>query len=497
MKPVTFLANAALIRAAPIALAAMLSACAVGPDYAAPSPGALAVPPSFVAAQPAPASEAELARWWQAFGDPVLADLVARALAANPNVDVAGARLRQARAATDVSRSSIFPTLGLSGSGARSETLRGGGSIIDPSTGAVLSRGGGGGRSSFRGGADAAYEVDLFGGIRRNVEASRADEAAALANLHSAQLSVASDTGLNYISARSAQTRLAIARSNLAAQDETVEIVGWRVQAGLVSSLDLEQARALRAQTAASIPTLETSYVAAVNRLAILLGTAPGSVTALIDPVRPIPLAPDTVATGLPADLLSRRPDLVSAERALAAATARIGVATAQLYPALRLTGSILGSGASLGSVDNSVIGNLVASISAPIFQGGALTAQIESARGGADVALGTYRATVLTALEDVENALTSNVNSRRREAELALAEEASRNAAIYARSQYRAGLIDFQQLLDTERSLLSSQDGRAAARADRASATVQLYRALGGGWQAAPEPQTVARGTD
>jgi multidrug efflux system outer membrane protein len=339
--------------------------------------------------------------------------------------------------------------------------------------------------------------VDLFGGVRRGVEASRADEAAALANLHAAQLSVASDTGLNYIAARSAQTRLGIARSNLAVQDETVEIVGWRVQAGLVSALDLEQARALRAQTAASIPTLETNYVAAVNRLAILLGSAPGSVTALIDAVRPIPIAPDTVPTGLPADLLSRRPDLVAAERGLAAATARIGVATAQLYPALRLTGSILGSGASLGAVDNSVIGNLVGSISAPIFQGGALRAQIESARGGADVALGTYRSTVLTALEDVENALTSTRNARRREAELARAEEASRNAALYARSQYRAGLIDFQQLLDTERSLLSSQDGRAAARADGASAGVQLFRALGGGWQAAPTPQTVARGAD
>jgi len=485
-----------LLRVAPFALAATLSACAVGPNYLAPAPGALAVPDRFNAAAPKPANEAELAGWWQAFGDPILTDLVARALAANPNVDVAGARLRQARATVDTARSSLFPTLGASGSGARSETLRGGGSIIDPTTGATFSRGGGA-QTSFRAGLDASYEVDLFGGIRRNIEAARADEDAAVANLHAAQLSVASDTALNYIAARNAQSRLTIARSNLANQEETVRIVGWRVQAGLVSSLDLEQARTLRAQTAASIPSLETNYVAAVNRLAILLGSAPGAVTALIDPAKPIPLAPDEVATGLPAELLSRRPDLVSAERALASATARIGVATADLYPALRLTGSILGSGASLGGIDDSVIGNLVGSISAPIFQGGALRAQIENARGGADAALGSYRAAVLTALEDVENALTSNRNARRREIELATAEEASRNAAIYARSQYQAGLIDFQQLLDAERSLLSSQDGRATARADRASATVQLYRALGGGWQAAPVPQTATRGTD
>jgi multidrug efflux system outer membrane protein len=485
-----------LARVAPFGLAATLSACAVGPNYVPPAPSALAMPDRFVAAEPADASEKSLASWWQAFGDPVLTDLIDRALAANPNVDVAGARLRQARAAVIVAGSSLLPTLDASGSGGRSETLNGGGSFTDPNTGAVFSSGGGG-RTTFQGGLNAAYEVDIFGGNRRSVEAARADAGNAVANLHAAQLSVASDTAIYYIAARNAQARLAIAKANLAYQAETVEIVGWRVQAGLVSSLDLEQARALRAQTEASIPALETNYVSAVNRLAILLGQAPGSVTALIDPVKPVPLAPDFVATGLPADLLQRRPDLAAAERTLAAATARIGVAEADLYPALRLTGSLTGSGASLGSVTDTVIGNLIGSISAPIFQGGRLRAQVESARGNAAAALGTYRAAVLTALEDVENALTSNRNAGRRESSLVLAEEASRNATLYARSQYRAGLIDFQQLLEAERSLLSSQDSRASARADRATASVQLYRALGGGWQVAPEPQTVARGTD
>ncbi|MDB5682937.1 MAG: efflux system outer rane lipoprotein [Sphingomonas bacterium] len=485
-----------LLRLAPIGLAVSLSACAVGPDYKPPALASLAVPQRFVAAAPLPASEAELAGWWEAFGDPVLTDLVTRALAANPSVEVAGARLRQARAALASSESSFWPSLGASGSGSRSETLRGGGSITDPTTGAVFNRSSGG-QSSFRAGLDASYEVDLFGGIRRSVEAARADEGAAVADLHTAQLSVASDTAINYIAARTAQSRLAIARANLGYQDETVEIVGWRVRAGLVSSLDLEQARALRAQTAASIPALETNYTAAVNRIAILLGQAPGSVTALIDPIKPIPLPPEMIATGLPAELLQRRPDLVSAERALAAASARIGVATAELYPALRLSGSLTGSGSSFTGVADSVIGTLLGSISAPIFQGGALRAQIESARGGAGVAFGNYRSAVLTALEDVENALTSNTNARRRESQLLLAEQAANNATLFARSQYRAGLIDFQQLLEAERSLLSSQDSRATARADRATASVQLYRALGGGWQAAPEPQTVSGGRD
>ena len=485
-----------VLRAAPLALAATLAGCAVGPNYVAPPSAALAVPDRFVAAPLYAASEADLATWWQAFGDPVLSDLVTRALAANPTVAVAGGRLRQARAALTSARSSLFPTLDASGQGSRSETLRGGGTIIDPTTGAVFNRSAGG-QTTFRAGLDAAYEVDIFGGVRRGVEAARADTQGALADLHSAQLSVVSDTATNYIAARNAQARLTIAKSNLAYQDETVEIVGWRVQAGLVSSLDLEQARTLRAQTAASIPSLETSYVAAVNRIAILLGQSPGSVTALIDPVKPVPLAPDLVATGLPAELLSRRPDLVSAERARGAATARIGVAEAQLYPALRLSGSLTATGASLGGLTDSVIGSLVSAVSAPIFEGGALRAQVESARGGTDVALGNYRAAVLTALEDVENALTSNANARRREDQLVLAEEASRNATLYARSQYRAGLIDFQQLLQSEQSLLSSQDGRASARADRATASVQLYRALGGGWQTAPDPAPPARGTN
>lgn len=484
------------LRAAPLALAAALAGCAVGPNYVAPPSAALAVPDRFVAAPPAAASEADLATWWRSFGDPVLSDLVVRALAANPNVAVAGGRLRQARAALTTARASLFPTLDASGQGSRSETLRGGGTIIDSTTGAVFNRSAGG-QTSFSAGLDAAYEVDIFGGIRRGVEAARADTGAALAELHAAQLSVASDTALYYVAARNAQARLAIARSNLAYQDETVEIVGWRVQAGLVSSLDLEQAKTLRAQTAASIPALDTNYVSAVNRIAILLGEAPGSVTALIDPVKPIPLAPDFVATGLPAELLGRRPDLVSSERALAGATARIGVAEAQLYPALRLSGSLTASGASIGGLTDSVIGTLAGAISAPIFEGGALRAQVENARGGTDVALGNYRAAVLTALEDVENALTSNVDARAREEQLVLAEEASRNATLYARSQYRAGLIDFQQLLQSEQSLLSSQDGRATARADRATAGVQLYRALGGGWQTAPDPAPVTRGTD
>jgi NodT family efflux transporter outer membrane factor (OMF) lipoprotein len=474
-------------------LVAVLSGCSVGPNYRPPSASALKVPAQFNAAAPASAARAvDLTRWWQGFGDPLLTQLVERALAANLDIDAAGARLRQARANLRGARGQALPSLGASGSVGRS-IERDGGSVIDPNTGQTISVGGD--TTIYRAGFDAAWEADIFGGIRRSIESARAGAEGAEAELHFTQLSVASEVALNYLDARLAQERLRIARANLASQDETLRIVGWRVQAGLVSSLDLEQARQLRAQTAATIPTLETGYTAAVNRIAVLLGEAPGAVTALIDPPGSIPIAPSP-ANPIPADLLQRRPDISSAERSLAAETARIGVEKAQLYPALRLSGSFSGSATALADVPSAMIGSLLSSITAPIFQGGQIRAAIEGQRASADAALAAYRSSVLTALEDVENALTALAASERRERDVMASAQAAQNAAVYARSQYRAGLIDFQSLLESERSLLSTQDNQASARADRATATVQLYKALGGGWEAAPQPATVTTST-
>ncbi|AGH48081.1 MULTISPECIES: efflux transporter outer membrane subunit [Sphingomonas] len=468
------------------ALLALLSACAVGPDYRAPAPSDLKVPERFLAERPG--AEIDLARWWTSFDDPVLTQLVDKSLAANLDVAVAGARLRQARASLRQAQGGALPSLSASGSVSRS-IGNDGNTYVDPSTGQTISRGGD--TTIFRAGFDASWEADIFGGIRRSIEAARANAQSSEANLHFTQVSVASEVGLNYLAARLAQVRLDIARRNLATQDETVEIVGWRVQAGLVSSLDLEQARQLRANTAATIPNLETSYNNAVNRIAVLLGEAPGAVNGLLRDPQAVPLPPEAIGAAIPAEIVQRRPDIAAAERTLAAETARIGVATAQLYPALRLSGSFSGSDTSLGDLPSAMIGNLVAGITAPIFNGGQIRAQIEGQRASADAALATYRQTVLTALEEVENALTALTNAERREREVIAAAEAAENAVIYARSQYRAGLIDFQALLESERSLLSAQDSRASARADRANATVQLYKALGGGWEAAPIPAT------
>ncbi|WP_156679627.1 efflux transporter outer membrane subunit [Sphingomonas profundi] len=481
-------------RSRSLALAALLplAACAVGPDYRPQPAAALQVPDRFAAAPERPAMPlVDPIRWWSGFDDPVLSQFVEQSFVANLDVAVAGARLRQARAAVRQAIGAGLPQVGLSGSVNRS-VGRDGQSFVDPTTGNTFSSGGD--TTVYRAGFDAGWEADIFGGIRRSVEAARADAAASEANLHDVQLSIASEVALNYVQARLAQSRLGIARANLASQDETLQIVGWRVQAGLVSALDLEQARQLRATTAASIPSLDTSYVAAANRLAVLLGEAPGAVTAMLDPGAPVPLAPAAVA--IPAEVMQRRPDIAAAERTLAAETARIGVAVADLYPALRLSGTFAGSDTSLGGLPGAALGNLVAGITAPIFQGGQIRARIAGQRAATDAALATYRQTVLLALEEVENALTSLASSERRERELLIAEDASRNAVIYARSQYRAGLIDFQTLLDSERSLLSSEDGRASARADRATATVQLFKALGGGWQVAPAPATQTAST-
>jgi len=450
--------------------------CVLGPNYRAPSAADLKVPPGFSATTArSKLGAAGMERWWQGFGDLVLTRLVERALNGNLDVDAAGSRVRQSRAAWLSARGAQLPSLGVGGSASRTIGRDGGDNML------------------FQVGLDAAYEADLFGGVRRSVEAARADEQVALANLHSVQLSVAGEVALNYVDARLAQARLRIAQENLAAQDESLQIVGWRVQAGLVSSLDLEQARQLRAQTSSSLPTIESAYVAAINRLAVLVGEAPGAVTALMNTTAPIPTAPSAHAVPIPLDVLQRRPDIDAAERRLAAETARIGVQTAQLYPALRLTGAFGGSGTSLRQIADASLGNVIANLTAPLFEGGRIRAAIEGQDAATAVAVVNYRQAVLVALEEVENALTAVSATDRRAIDIGLSEQAARNAATYARIQYRTGLIDFRTLLDAERSLLSSQDASATVAAVQATAAIQLYKALGGGWQSAPEPRSVA----
>lgn len=463
----------------PIAAAALLAGCAVGPDYAPPSAAALSVPDQYhyTDKNGAPQSPAQLATWWQVFNDPILSELVNQAITQNLDIAVAVSRLRQARESVIQARSDRLPTITGSADAGRNFTSPG----QD--------------RNSFSLGGNAAWEADLFGGISRNIEAARADAQGASYDLASVRISIIAEVATNYIQARLAQQRLANARENLRYADENLEIARWRVQAGLASSLDSEQARTQRAQVAATIPTLETNFAAASNRLAVLTGQAPGALAATLDPDKPIPTPPQAVAVGIPADTLRQRPDIRGAERSLAAATARIGVAEAQLYPGLRLTGNIGTSALTAGGLFDVVTAGLFSSLTQTIFDGGRLRSQVRSQRAVTEGALSTYRQTVLTALEDVENGLVSLQSSQARHTQFLEAFDAANNTAILARSQYRAGLTDFQTLLTSEQALINARDGLATSLGDEALSVVQLYRALGGGWDPLADPK-IASGT-
>jgi len=467
-------------------------ACSVGPDYTPRSAADLGVPPTWsVRAAPTPE---DLTRWWQRFDDPVLGRLVEQAASANLDVAQAIARLRQAREAMIQSRASLLPSLSGSGGYSRSETLRGGGQTITLPDGTVQNIGGGGGANNFSLGLSGSYQLGIFGEVRRTVEASRADYQASGFDYATTLLSVEQEVARNYVLARLYQAQLANARASLALQEDNLEIAGFRVQAGLVSSLDLEQARGQRAQTAATIPTLEQQYNAAVSRLGVLTAQAPGALKPLLVAARPIPNGPALVGAGIPADVLRQRPDVRAAERSLAAATARIGVAEAALYPNLAISGNIDARANTVGSILDTVTGGLFAGLTQAIFDGGKLRSQVRGQRAAADAALAAYKSTVLTALEDIENAVVALDTARRREVELTTAYRAADAAAILSRSQYHTGLTDFTTLSQQEAALLSARNGAAQARADAATALVQLYGALGGGWDASAVPEAPPR---
>ena len=469
-----------------LVVTAALAGCTVGPDYTPRSAGELGVPDAY--AVPAGQSAEDLTRWWERLGDPQLARLVEQARVANLDLAQAVGRLRQAREALVQNRSGLLPTLSGSAGFNRSENLIGGVRNVQLPDGTITSVSSGGG-SSFSLGLDAQYQVGLFGEIRRTVEASRAENDAARFDYAAVLVSVTGEVARNYVIARGLQAQIANARASLALQDDNLEIAGFRVRAGLVSSLDQEQARSQRAQTAATVPQLQQQYDAAVARLGVLTGQAPGALRPELAQPKPIPLGPGTVDAGIPADVLRQRPDVRAAERALAAATARIGVARAQLYPALAISGNIQTNATSLGGIGEAITGGLFAGLTQAIFNGGRLRSQVRGAEAAAETALASYRSTVLLALEDVENALTAYRSAQERQRQFGIALDAARASALLSRSLYRSGLTDFTTLNNQELSLLSAQNGLTQARADQATALVSLYAALGGGWDAATLP--------
>jgi multidrug efflux system outer membrane protein len=458
-------------------IALPLAGCAAGPDYRPKGASELGVPSAY-SVEARQEAQADLRQWWAVFDDPLLTRLVEQAATQNLDVAQAVARLRQAREALVQSRASLLPDVSAGAGASRTEGIAGQS----------------GGTSSFSLGADVNYQADLFGGVRRGVEASRAQLDASGYDYATVLISTQAEIARNYILARAAQAQLANARDSLAIQDDNLEIAGFRVQAGLVSSLDQEQARASRAQTAASIPNIEASYNNAVSRLGVLTGQAPGALKGEMQAARPVPQGPAAIAVGIPADTLRQRPDVRAAERSLAAAVAGIGVAEARLYPSLSLGGSIDAGAPNLGGIFDVITGRVFANIAQTIFDAGRTRSQIRSAQAAADGAFYGYKQTVLTALEDVENAVVALQAAQRREREFTIALDAANNSAILSRSSYRAGLADFLTLSQSESALISARNGLLQARSDQATALIQLYLALGGGWDAGtiPTPERV-----
>ncbi|MEJ7925193.1 efflux transporter outer membrane subunit [Sphingobium sp. AN641] len=461
-----------------------LGACAVGPDYRPPQSAALGVPATYMQGDLSRLDNDELGQWWNRLNDPTLSALIDAAVANNLGIVAAQARLRQARESLVQANSAFLPQLSASGSGGRNYSSAGGGTRVDDN-GNVISGGPGNWSGRYSAGVNASWQIDLFGELSRSTEAARAELAASGYDLASVRRTIIAELVTNYVQARLAQEQLQVARERLGYQRDDYDIARWRLQAGLVSSLDEQQARAQLAQTTASIPTLEAGIKGSLNRIAVLTGQSPGEATRSLETPAPMPATPRSIAVGIPADTLRQRPDVRAAERALAAATARIGVAQAQLYPALGISGNIGTSATSFNSLFDIITGGIFANVAQVIFDGGRLSSQVRSQRAATDAAFAIYKQSVLTALEDVENAMNALVSARARVTQFAIARDAANNASILTRSQYQAGLTDFQALATAEQTLLSARNSLAAARSDEVLAVAQLYNALGGGWQA------------
>ncbi len=440
----------------------------VPPAWSTPTAGSAAVD-----------STASLAQWWNRFNDPLLSEMVLQALQHNTDIRTAKAALQQSRAVRDAKVAGLLPRVGASVSAQSSRTNS------DDRT------------DSFQAGFDASWEPDVFGGQRSGINAADADEQVARTGLGQVQVSLAAEVAVTYIELRSLQARLAIARSNLAAQMETLQLARWRAQAGLASSLDVEQALAASEQTSAQLPALSTSLAQTFSSLSVLTGLPQMELQSHVaaDGARLglVPQAPAAMAVAIPAQTLRQRPDVRAAEFRITAALARVAQADAARYPSFQISGSLGLRALSLGALTSgaTLAQALMAGISVPLFDGGAARAQVRVQEAALEQARVTYEAVVLGALKDVEDALVSLQGNTERLARLLAASQAATNADLLARQRYASGLIDFRAVLETQRTLLSTQDNLAATRASLSADHVRLYKALGGGWTPEAEAPT------
>ena len=455
----------------------VLSGCAtVGPDYVRPD---TSLPTTWhselkgglIADEMNPQT---LAAWWSTLNDPELSSLIDRAVAGNLDVKQARARVREARARRGIAKAGLLPTFDATGAITRNYSSTDSGTDKISETSDLYT-------ASF----DANWEIDIFGGVRRSIEASQADLEASQEDLRDMLVSLLSEVAVNYIDLRKFQSLLAIAEGNIASQNETYQLTSWRYQAGLSDELSVQQARYNVEQTRAQLPTLRTGKEEALNRIAVLVGEEPGKVHNLLEKHVPVPVIPSQLTAGVPADVLRNRPDVRRAERELAAQTARIGVATADLYPKFTLNGSIGFETLKVSTVSTSQTWSLGGGpgISWALFKGGAIRQNIEVQSALQEQALIKYETAILSALEDVENALVAYGEEQSRRDSLQEAAQAAQKAVELAKYKYQSGLTDFYNVLEAERSLLTIQELLAQSNGTVGSNLVRLYKALGGGW--------------
>lgn len=421
----------------------------------------------------------ELATWWRQLDDPLLDELIAAAMQAAPDVRTAQAKLRQTRASHDLEVANLYPSLGATASATRSRS-------------GTSAGGDGRSRTLYAAGLDASWEPSIFGGQRDAAAGALADVAASEASLAATHVSLAAEVALEYVTLRSYQQRLAIARDNAASQAETLQITDWRQQAGLTTVLNVEQARTNVEQSRSLIPGLEAGRAAAEHRLAVLTGQAPGALSERLREAKPLPRAPEAIAVGIPADTIRQRPDIRAAEMTLRAETFRTAEQEAARYPSLSLAGTWgwkAFSAAALGG-SNTIVSSLMGSLAATLFDGGRIRARIAVQDAIQERALIAWESSILTALEDVENALVAYAAGRERLEARRRAAESARSAAQLARTLFEAGAVDFQQVLDTQRTRLTAEDNLATAESDLLASVIRLYKALGGGWQTGTETQ-------
>ena len=457
----------------------LLVGCTVGPDYKLPELDTVPDAWQNAAAADIADSSSVLTEWWTAFGDTLLDTLIVRAQVANLDVAQAIGRISEARAYHQIAGGDYYPPLGFDGSFTRTE--------IGENTplGGLAGPDGGNLSKNWNLGLGTNWEIDVFGRIRRTREATGARVQASIEDYRDVMVSLQAEVAATYTDVRTTQLRLEFARDNVASQRETMEIVIAREDAGLAPFLDVTRARSNLANTEATIPQLETALEIALNRLAILLGQPPGSLDEMAGDYGEIPRPDTDLVVSLPAELLRRRPDVRRSERELAAQTALIGVATADLYPSFSLGGAMTLQASQFGDLGKSghFGWSLVPGVKWKLFAGGKLRGQIKAEEAKTVQLLAAYEKTVLNALAEVENALVGLKQEEIRRDLLQTAVEASQQSVELVQIQYVEGLIDFQSYLDAQRVLFEQQDLFASSRGQVFTNIINLNRALGGGW--------------